>query len=910
MQQSSTSYMAEQADETTAALGALDSPHAAHLTDPEPVIQSSGADSRGSTADESLVDLDEADGEPVIAHDDVFGLGSSDEIAMNMGMTLHAMQQLQDELMARSSAVDVADTTPSAETQPLSRRDDKIRQFSEHPIVAGVSPDGRVVHCKCGKAVRLNPPWYILKYEQHLVSRNSKRVAEDIPPAAPCDTYGLRTLEELRRLPDNEEPNPRTPTLSALEGNSHFGRATPDGRFVECRCSELIILSTPWDLREFYRHVAAKKNAKPVAARRKPRSQQGARKPKLGDGAAFRISQRLSSRDFHWLPVSAHSVLPCPGIRDDERVTAFIASTTQITGGSRPRRRIAEELVPHVTSSSGTQEANDCKGSGHEDEDGDDGDEQTGGGTRKQPLRLSPSERLLVHDAIESEALWYIDRDAGSVRSLDCKGTIAVSRSERMCASCTALRANTSLRVAMNVAAQRLRKMAARAASDVGGLNTAGLDQLTARRVTRAVSPAAKHPVGRHFAVLEQAFSMEDEFARILRELFTAEVEDGSAKNVWFDAADMGIQGLFDSHPAYLGLVEAMMVLKDKERRGVGRQNMSYSEQLDAFMRTLSDVSPEACDFFQHHLGGRKQNPTELLPVPGLLPCRGLRDDKVQAYVTNAVQLIGGSRPKYVIARELFPEVFDEADSKKVTFWLRFAKMGLFGFMRSHPVFEGLVASMVEVKDKERRGVGKQNMQYAKALDDFMTALAAVSMDAFELFSLHFCGRTTRSQKVKKRKTDSHSTPQPESAVSVPIEMDQSIAMHSAGVSAEMSLATSSAMALAMTAQAASHVHADTVITVPPHAIQQELSVVEAHHLMSAEDLLGARSLSTADMEESQRLMDRMLVEVNLSVGGATSDALPEAQNEDQATAPSAQDHDQLDAQTYLDENGVLTTML
>ncbi|KAJ0407875.1 hypothetical protein P43SY_009162 [Pythium insidiosum] len=568
MQQSSTSYMAEQADETTAALGALDSPHAAHLTDPEPVIQSSGADSRGSTADESLVDLDEADGEPVIApHDDVFGLGSSDEIAMNMGMTLHAMQQLQDELMAH--------TTPSAETQPLSRRDDKIRQFSEHPIVAGVSPDGRVVHCKCGKAVRLNPPWYILKYEQHLVSRNSK------------------------------------------------------------------------------------------------------------------------------------------------------------------------------------------------------------------------------------------------------------------------------------------------------------------------------HPVGRHFAVLEQAFSMEDEFARILRELFTAEVEDGSAKNVWFDAADMGIQGLFDSHPAYLGLVEAMMVLKDKERRGVGRQNMSYSEQLDAFMRTLSDVSPEACDFFQHHLGGRKQK-----YLVGKRR-RSAVDDATDAELSLTAQVTGGTVQHHA-----------EADSKKVTFWLRFAKMGLFGFMRSHPVFEGLVASMVEVKDKERRGVGKQNMQYAKALDDFMTALAAVSMDAFELFSLHFCGRTTRSQKVKKRKTDSHSTPQPESAVSVPIEMDQSIAMHSAGVSAEMSLATSSAMALAMTAQAASHVHADTVITVPPHVIQQELSVVEAHHLMSAEDLLGARSLSTADMEESQRLMDRMLGEVNLSVGGATSDALPEAQNEDQATAPSAQDHDQLDAQTYLDENGVLTTML
>uniref|UniRef100_K3WEL1 Uncharacterized protein n=1 Tax=Globisporangium ultimum (strain ATCC 200006 / CBS 805.95 / DAOM BR144) TaxID=431595 RepID=K3WEL1_GLOUD len=53
-----------------------------------------------------------------------------------------------------------------------SRREDKIKQIREHPIVASVSQDGRQIACKCGRNVRLNPPWYILKFEQHIVSRN------------------------------------------------------------------------------------------------------------------------------------------------------------------------------------------------------------------------------------------------------------------------------------------------------------------------------------------------------------------------------------------------------------------------------------------------------------------------------------------------------------------------------------------------------------------------------------------------------------------------------------------------------------------------------------------------------------------------------------------------------------------
>ncbi|KAI9917009.1 hypothetical protein PsorP6_017035 [Peronosclerospora sorghi] len=40
------------------------------------------------------------------------------------------------------------------------------------------------------------------------------------------------------------------------------------------------------------------------------------------------------------------------------------------------------------------------------------------------------------------------------------------------------------------------------------------------------------------------------------------------------------------------------------------------------------------------------------------VPCTGLRDQNVQAYVANTIQIVGGSRPRYVIARELYRRVF------------------------------------------------------------------------------------------------------------------------------------------------------------------------------------------------------------------------------------------------------------
>ncbi|KAI9912811.1 hypothetical protein PsorP6_005310 [Peronosclerospora sorghi] len=47
------------------------------------------------------------------------------------------------------------------------------------------------------------------------------------------------------------------------------------------------------------------------------------------------------------------------------------------------------------------------------------------------------------------------------------------------------------------------------------------------------------------------------------------------------------------------------------------------------------------------------------------VPCTGLRDQNVQAYVANTFQIVGGSRPPYVTAQELYRSVF--GNDKKST---------------------------------------------------------------------------------------------------------------------------------------------------------------------------------------------------------------------------------------------------
>nr|CCA17907.1 conserved hypothetical protein [Albugo laibachii Nc14] len=953
------------------------------------------------------------------------------------------------------------------------RREDKVKMIQNHPAVFDFSSDGRTLHCRCGREVRLNPPWYILKFEQHLVSRNCSFLRTQNPKRRKINdeqttivhspqkqvitaswhgdvSYTLKFMDEiLLLLEQNKVPlitsvytknkqsvvdEQRLRAMNLLkEKRGRIERMTPDGKFVECRCGQLVLLTAPWSLNKMYEHwkgACLHNNADSLlndnedtsrsATSRKTRKimhwerahalhspfhdssrKKRSRIRKGGEAKGLRTDNRrtISSyqlREFHWEPIHLETIVPCPGLRN-ETIARYVASSFQLTGGSRPRHKIARMLFPHLFKSEKVQ-------------------------LYKMYQQLSRYQKLLLHDAMEAEALWFIDKDAKSIRSLKCHVSVSLSKGESSCTACSELAAHPNLRAAITSCAKR-------------HIHT---DANTKSRANRRLKSS------QICSWLEMDFAMNEEYGQLLRDLFLIEIDSNSALNMWIDLAEMGIHGEFDSHPAMIGLMESMAKLKDKERRGVGMQNMWYSSLLDKYMSSLATISTEACEFFQHHLCGRKQcvvnqsqakmtdsglhvddmnsankiecrqiqqqsaeellydmdsgslshrghfsglldeNDQGVMPnisiydMPDVdfpsftstsaissseettgstqkanesvkspsvndhatsqnqsssplksttpsskhidegihsstsgdefversqpaelevLPCSGLRGDKVDNYTMQAVQIIGGSRPKYVIAKELFPNafvpgekiriqeqlndqqkmilsdavfgecfwrvdkrgkcvrslycfrhipvkgslsknssissngglsssqstesaapmiacracndlkssanfrsvlsrakmskdvenlkflpsVYTESDpflrklsknasfralfrvlklkvteqveaKKRITFWLRIAIMGLVGQFRTHPVFEALIESMVAIKDKTRRGVGKQNMRYAKPLDDFLSTLSAISMEAFEYFSAEFCGRSNRSQKIVQRR--------------------------------------------------------------------------------------------------------------------------------------------------------------
>ncbi|KAG6971893.1 hypothetical protein JG687_00001771 [Phytophthora cactorum] len=879
---------------------------------------------------------------------------------MDMNLELNALQI--DRNGAFSAAVQPTDThTKRSAYEELkngavhySRREDKMRALQEHPVVASVSTDGRSVSCKCGRSVRLNPPWYILKFEQHVASRNCTFLRQGRP--------------KKRKRMENKETGDEAEQGDA-DGQEAQGDQADD---VEEITGEYSLQSVDAILHKQKPKKRAK-TASPAVA-----SDEWKKKK------AYK-SKKSFPREIRWDVARARGLLPCPGLRD-ERMDTFVTSAIQLTGGARHRQKIARELFPHLFPDNSEYD--------HADE-ADNGQLDHLSTTHKRQPKLQQlleAEKLLLHDVIEGEALWFVDKDGNSVRSLDCLGVVDSSKGED-----------------------------------------------------------------------RSEFDMQEPYARVLRDLALADIP--SALNTWMEMATMGLSGDFDSHSALLGLTEAMVRLKDKEQRGVGLQNMTYTTVTDSAISSesyhlstiqqarqeierRSDIAidtvtgptyseslpsagrggheetvdesrdaeeqmesdPGAVAFLSELASPEDKAPSttdDAVMPTNHVPCTGLRDENVQAYVSNAVQLVGGSRPRYVIARELFPQVFgndkkvrivdklneeqrlilqdavfseclwrvdkegrcvrslrckrfvpatdnhnrgntqsqgvcracrdlrtvpnfrsvlsrskvpkklenikyvpsvytesdpflrklsknsafrglyqtvkhmvspgsgsnsdvDAERLKQVHFWLRFARMGVFGHFKSHPVFEGLMKSMVEMKDKERRGVGKQNMQYSRALDEFMQSMAQISTEAFELFAGQFCGRTLRSQKVKRR---SSSTNPP--VFTAPTQ--SSIGAESAPVDDTSG--------------------AHQPLPSPTHQHQ--------HYLMPPDDLL-SRSLSS---EESQRFMDRMLDEVRLSV----SREMQLVEEEERRGVGNSgdineDDSSRLGPETYLDDEGVLTT--
>lgn len=65
--------------------------------------------------------------------------------------------------------------------------------------------------------------------------------------------------------------------------------------------------------------------------------------------------------------------------------------------------------------------------------------------------------------------------------------------------------------------------------------------------------------------------------------------------------------GEYADHDIVVGMIEALVVKKDRVRKGKSMVGMRYSEALDSFMQTLFTTSPHAYRTFRRSFGGRTE---------------------------------------------------------------------------------------------------------------------------------------------------------------------------------------------------------------------------------------------------------------------------------------------------------------
>ncbi|OQR87334.1 hypothetical protein THRCLA_10471, partial [Thraustotheca clavata] len=419
---------------------------------------------------------------------------------------LHGVNSFPDELSFRldihtSDKEDDEDTTqPSLDMSPHknttflsfpepSLKDLKRQRIQNHPKVVSVSANGREIECKCGRIVRLNPPWYILKYEQHLASRNcgntkkparKKSTKQPIPRIIP-DSNSSTVMDSILA---QGEPGPDTSVLAehryrtAQELRQHpkFVNISNDGMTIECSCHRIIPLQHPWHINLFVEHANSEICARHIQRKRKLPSPFPRQPPSI--------------------------VIPCPGLRGAD-VQEYIQSSIQLTGGSRPRHIIARELFPLLFPASGPCEISKI---------------------------LCSTEKRLLYDTMQKEALWWIDKDGNTIRSLQCTGLASrLTDSLRLpCSRCCHLRTIPSFRTAIASASKpekcsRQTKFIPR--SMMHGA-TSAIDAMFTQEECHESNKKRYH----------------NSYMRELKELLEVHSEEGNnPHHFWLGAAEMGI---------------------------------------------------------------------------------------------------------------------------------------------------------------------------------------------------------------------------------------------------------------------------------------------------------------------------------------------------------------------------------
>ncbi|KZV87328.1 hypothetical protein EXIGLDRAFT_573080, partial [Exidia glandulosa HHB12029] len=159
--------------------------------------------------------------------------------------------------------------------------------------------------------------------------------------------------------------------------------------------------------------------------------------------------------------------------------------------------------------------------------------------------KLSEAEKAIVFAVERHEWLWSNHHQLRTVKAVDCLQSFSArSGSRPVCSRCDALLHNNDFQSALN-------------------------------HKTSGDPSKAKHTPSRfrQDGLLEISL-MQHQLAGLLQ-------ADGSKESLWTRFIKGALRGDFTDDKVFLGLLEAVLVVKDKDRRGVGMQNMKWNPDYD-----------------------------------------------------------------------------------------------------------------------------------------------------------------------------------------------------------------------------------------------------------------------------------------------------------------------------------------
>ncbi|KZV94435.1 hypothetical protein EXIGLDRAFT_767081 [Exidia glandulosa HHB12029] len=205
---------------------------------------------------------------------------------------------------------------------------------------------------------------------------------------------------------------------------------------------------------------------------------------------------------------------------------------------------------------------------------------------------LTPEQKVAVQILQKSEWAWICHADLGVIFAVDCEKTLRLPSpdAERVCSKCTLLLKNRRFR---SIANKPLPKAENR--------------KYTPKEYRNSAQASAA------LAILG------------LDGLLASDKEDQN--DVLLRFTQGAVRGDYKDEKVFFGLMDAMVTLKDKERRGVGMQNMRWVPEYDDVMHQMAMASNSAFQAYKRYLPGRSQRSFQILRARGPRFMPGIHDD-------------------------------------------------------------------------------------------------------------------------------------------------------------------------------------------------------------------------------------------------------------------------------------------